>query len=81
MKAGQDQSEALSLQKIHRHFKDEWVLVRVLEEDALGQPLTGIVVAHSPDREEIYSAQTRLRGDFAIFHTGEIPKKGYAVAF
>lgn len=75
------QSEALPLQEIHQRFKDEWVLVHVLEEDALSQPLTGIVVAHSPDREEIYAAQCRLRGDFAIFYTGEIPKKGYAVAF
>jgi len=72
---------ALSLQEIHRSFKDEWVLVRVLEEDELGQPLTGIVVAHSPDRGEIYLAQTGLRGDLAIFYTGEIPKKGFAVAF
>ncbi|HIC96628.1 TPA: hypothetical protein EYP12_08420 [Candidatus Bipolaricaulota bacterium] len=79
MKAGQ--KEALSLQEIHRRFRDEWVLVRVLEEDELGRPLTGIVVAHSPDREEIYAAQSRLRGDFALFYTGEIPKKGYAVAF
>jgi hypothetical protein len=75
------QKEALTLQEIHERFRDEWVLVRVLEEDELGQPLCGIVVAHSPDREEIYTAQRRLRGDFALFHTGEIPKEGYAVAF
>ncbi len=73
--------EALTLQEIHERFRDEWVLVRVLEEDELGQPLRGQVVAHSPDREEIYAAQRRLRGDLALFHTGEIPKKGYAVAF
>ncbi len=73
--------EALSLQEIHRRFQDEWVLIRVLEEDEFGQHLTGIVIAHSPDREEIYAAQARLRGDFALFYTGEIPKKGYAVAF
>ncbi|OGF54998.1 MAG: hypothetical protein A2Z21_05330 [Candidatus Fraserbacteria bacterium RBG_16_55_9] len=73
--------EALSLQEIHRRFKDEWVLIRVLEEDELGQPLTGTIIAHSRDREEIYAAQASLRGDLALFYTGEIPKKGYAVAF
>ena len=73
--------QALTLQEIQERFRDEWVLVRVLEEDELGQPLRGEVVAHSPHREEIYAVQRRLRGDFALFYTGEIPKEGYAVAF
>lgn len=70
-----------AIETITREHKDEWVLVRVAKEDALGQPLEGEVIAHSKDRDEIYKAQEEVVGDLAIFYTGEIPKKGYAVAF
>lgn len=73
--------EALTLDEIQRQFRDEWVLMEVLEEDELGQPVRGRVLAHSPDRDEIYRRQAQLRGDLAIVYAGELPRKGFAVAF
>ncbi len=73
--------EALTLEEIRRQFPDEWVLIEVLEEDELGQPTCGRVLAHSLDRDEIYREQARLQGDLAIVHTGEWPRKGFAFTF
>lgn len=71
----------MRLEEIKEMFKDEWVLLRVLRTDALDQPAEGEVVAHSEERDEIYKLQREIEGDIALFYTGEIPKKGYAVAF
>ena len=73
--------EALTLDEIRRQFPDEWVLIEVLEDDELGQPICGRVLAHGSDRDEIYHEQARLQGDLAIVYTGEWPRKGFAVAF
>jgi len=58
------------------------VLVEVIEEDELGQPIDVELIAHSKSRDEIYDAlmETKTRYTYQ-FYTGEIPKKGYAVAF
>lgn len=71
-----------SIDEIKRKYKDEWVLVEVLEEDELNQPTRGRVIAHSRNRDDTYDAmkKTKVR-DVAHFWTGKIPIKGYAVAF
>ena len=46
-----------------------------------GQPTEVELIAHSKARDEIYEKQRELNKDIAIIYTGEIPKKGYAVAF
>jgi len=71
----------MDIEEVKRTFKDEWVIIRVLSTDSLGQPLQGEVIAHSKERDEIYKKQRELHGDIALFYTGEIPKEGYAVAF
>jgi hypothetical protein len=38
------------------------------------------VIATSKNRDEIYEKK-EMKGDIAIFYTGEIPKKDYAVVF
>jgi len=81
MKSAMKVQETLTLDEIRRRFPDEWVLIDVLEEDELGQPTCGRVLAHSPDRDEIYREQARLQGDLAIVYTGELPRRGFAVAF
>ena len=74
--------ERMKIEEIEKRYKDEWVLVEVLAEDELGQPIDVEVIAHSKSRDDTYEAmrQTKAR-DIAHFHTGEIPKKGYVVAF
>lgn len=72
----------LSIEEISKQYKDEWVLIEVVETDADGNPIKGKVIAHSKDREETYRALRETRAkDVAHFYTGSIPKEGYAVAF
>ena len=70
------------IEEIKKKYKDEWVLVEVLEEDELGQPIEVELIAHSKSRDDTYEAMRKAKAkDIAHFYTGEIPKKGYAVAF
>ena len=71
-----------TIEEIKRKFKNEWVLVEVLEKDELNQPTRGRVIAHSRNRDDTYDAMTKTKAKHLYhFYTGEIPKKGYAVAF
>jgi len=72
----------VKIEEIKKRYRDEWVLVEVIEEDELGQPIDVKLIAHSKSRDDTYEAMGRTRAkDIAHFYTGEIPKKGYAVAF
>ena len=72
----------MKIEDIKKKYKDEWVLVEVLEEDELGQPIEIELITHSKARDEIYSALKETKTKYTCqFYTGEIPKKGYAVAF
>jgi len=42
--------------------------------DDRNEPLNGVVVAHSKDREEIYNRQMAIQKPLCILYTGEIPK-------
>jgi len=71
-----------TVDEIKERFKDEWVLVEVLEKNELNQPTKGRVIAHSRNRDDIYDALKGTKGKHTYqFWTGEIPDKGYAVAF
>lgn len=70
------------IEDIKKRYKDEWVLVRVEKIDEIGQPTEVKLIAHSKSRDETYEAMRKTKAtDIAHFYTGEIPKKGYAVAF
>jgi hypothetical protein len=70
------------VEEIKRRYRDEWVLVEVIEEDELGQPTEVELIVHSKARDEIYEALKETKAKYTYqFYTGEIPKKGYAVAF
>ena len=71
----------MRIEEVKELYKDEWVLLRVLSTDSLDQPIEGEVVIHSKERDEVYMKQREVKGDFALFYTGEVPKEGYAVAF
>ena len=72
----------MKIEEIKRRYKDEWVLVELMKEDELDQPIDVELIAHSKSRDEIYDAlmETKTKSTYQ-FYTGEIPKKGYAVAF
>ena len=72
----------MKIGEIKKRYKDEWVLVEVLEEDELREPVEVELIAHSKSRDDTYEAMKKTKAkDIAHFYTGEIPKKGYAVAF
>ena len=73
--------ETATIEEIEKKYKDEWVLIEVLEENEFEEPTKGRLIAHSKSRDEIYDLLKDKTGDISVFFTGEIPKKGYAVAF
>lgn len=72
---------AENVKNLIKKYKDEWLLIKVLEADELDRPIKGELILHSKNRDEIYEKQREMRGDLYIIYSGQIPKKGYAVAF
>ena len=71
----------MNIEELKRKHKDEWLLIRITITDEQDRPLEGEVLLHSKNRDEIYEAQKDLRDDLYITYSGELPKKGFAVAF
>ncbi len=73
----------MRIEELKQKYKDEWVLVEVLEEDELNRPTNAKLIAHSKNRDDIYDKLSGVKSGkhVATFYTGEMPKKGYAVAF
>ena len=71
-----------SIAEIKERFKNEWVLVEVLEKNNLNLPVKGRLITHSRSRDDTYDAMIKIQGKHLYhFYTGEIPKKDYAVIF
>lgn len=67
--------EIMSLAQIMERFQDEWVLIEYDELDEDLGVLCGQVVAHSPDRDEIYRQILALKGKkLAVEYAGEVPQ-------
>ncbi|MFQ5627194.1 MAG: hypothetical protein ACE5I1_00420 [bacterium] len=66
--------ERMIFDEIKKSYPDEWVLLADPETDEILNLLSGIVVAHSTNRDDIYKRQLNLKGDYAIEYTGEIAK-------
>ena len=63
----------MSMAQIKARYKDEWVLLADYDLDKRNEPLRGVVVAHSKDREEIYGKQMGIKKSLCILYTGEMP--------
>ena len=71
----------MTIKDLEKEYRDEWVLVEILEEDELGQPKDVRLLAHSKSRDEIYAKLRETKCTYvSTFYTGKIPRKGYAVA-
>ena len=71
----------MKIDEIEKKYKNEWVLAEVLEEDESGEPVNLKVIEHSKNRTDTYTAMKKMKGKYSYhFYTGEIPRKGYAVA-
>lgn len=66
--------ERLTFNEIKKRHPDEWVLLADPEEANALTHLSGILIAHSPNRTDIYKKQRNLVGDYAILFTGNISK-------
>lgn len=66
----------MRMEEIRKHYRDEWVLIEYTKLDDDLNVIEGEVIAHSPNKEEIYQAQMKLQGrSLAIEYLGEIPEQ------
>lgn len=70
-----------SIKKLEEYFPEEWLLVKVTKEDALGNPTEGRLIEHSKSKEKVVEKAKKIKQDLALFYSGKIPKKGYAFCF
>lgn len=70
----------MKLEKVKEQYKDEWVLVEVLERDQEENPIEVNVLEHSPRRESTYEAMQKTENEKEVCHlfNSTIPKEGYA---
>lgn len=68
-------AEVLTIDEIESRFPDEWILVI---DPVSGPDLkvrSGVVAAHSPDRDEVYRTAIQLRPKrSAVWFNGETPE-------
>jgi hypothetical protein len=67
-------NEVLHLEEIEQCFTAEWVLLEAPATAPLHQIISGKVLWHSKDRDELYAKALELRPQHAaILYTGSIP--------
>jgi alpha-mannosidase len=67
--------EIISLQEMRERYRGQWVLVGYEELDDDLNVLRGEVLAHSPDKDEIYRQLMTMRGKkIAVEYLGEFPE-------
>ena len=72
-----------SIASIRRRYPKDWLIIRVDRMDHVTTTaLTGRLLAHSRDRDEMLLKSMKYKGLIYIDHasSGQLPK-GYAVAF
>lgn len=70
------------IEKIRKRFHNEWLLIAIDRMDqATTTPLTGRLLAHSKNRDEIYKKQLKDKRHLLILYSEEGLPKGYAAAF
>ena len=68
-------AQILTLEEIISLYPDEWVLIAYTELDEDLNVIQGEVLAHSPDRDQLYSQLSLRKGkSIAIEYTGPIPE-------
>jgi len=72
-----------TMTEIKKKYKNEWLLVKVVNENKLNEPVKGSVITHSKNRDDIYEKMKKLPKGFrvATIFTGKIPPKGTVFAF
>lgn len=67
--------QVISLEAIREQYPGEWVLIAYAELDEQMRVIKGQVLAHSPDRDEIYRRLLSVRGQkVAVEYMGKVPE-------
>ena len=65
----------MTIEEIESRFDSEWVLVEDPQTNEAVEVLSGKVVHHSKDRDEVYRKAVSLRPErCAVLYTGEVPE-------
>ena len=65
----------MTIEEIRSQFDSEWVLIEDPETNERLEVLSGKVIHHSKDRDEVYRKAVSLRPKrSALVYTGEIPE-------
>jgi hypothetical protein len=65
----------MTWEEIRKRYAREWVLIEYQQLDERLNVVEGDVVAHSPEKEEIYRHLLQTKGkNIAIEYTGEFPQ-------
>jgi len=68
-------TDILSFEEMHQRYPGEWLLIAYTELDDELNVIRGEVLAHSPNRDDIYAAISSKNGkSVTIEYTGEILK-------
>lgn len=69
------------ISKIRSRFKNEWLLIHVVDFDPRRTlPLTGELIAHSKNRDELYPIEQKYQKTLTlIMHSDERLPEGYGV--
>ena len=78
-------SKVMKIITIRKIFADEWVAAEVTKVDKADVPLAGVVITHSPDKQEVYRAAQAYLAQCPtartfIFFTGDPIPEGVGVA-
>jgi hypothetical protein len=65
----------MKMKEIRTRYPGEWVLIEYTRLDEDLKVIEGEVIAHSPNRDEIYRRLLKTKGkDVAIEYLGEVPE-------
>jgi hypothetical protein len=66
----------MTWEEIRKQYAGQWVLIQYQELDEQLNVITGEVVAHAPEKEEIYRQLLQTTGqNIAIEYAGEFPQE------
>ncbi len=68
-------NQMLAMSEIASRYPNEWLLIADAELDDELNVVKGEVIAHSPNRDDVYSRLSSIKGrSFAIEYVGEPPE-------
>lgn len=78
--------DLLKVAEIERRYPDEWVLVEIVRDHRDHRKITGRLLAHSPDRDDLDEPYRRFRAEHPTnrtleYFTGELIKneEGFSI--